>query len=94
MLYTIRTFFTQDANGNTMLHVCAQNNSKKMANLCIKHGCDLNARNRKGMTPLDYCDMLKFSALAEWMVNMGAENGSLTRGPATADNFQSTRGMR
>jgi hypothetical protein len=84
--------FVQDANGNTMLHVCAQNNIKKMANLCIKHGCDINARNRKGMTPLDYCDMLTFSGLAEWMVIMGAENSHASSRPV--GNFQTTRGMR
>ena len=78
-----------------MLHICAQNNLKKMANLCIKQGCDLNARNRKGMTPLDYCDMLKFSALAEWMVIMGAENANVANNlPNKSKNFHSTRGMR
>lgn len=81
-----------------MLHICAQNNLKKMANICIKQGCDINARNRKGMTPLDYCDMLKFSMLAEWMVIMGAENGTMVNHAHhrknNSDNFHSTRGMR
>lgn len=78
-----------------MLHVCAQNNLKKLSNICIKHGCDLNARNKKGMTPLDYCDMLKFNALAEWMVVMGAENGAaqVNRVPPV-NSFHTTRGMR
>ena len=79
-----------------MLHVCAQNNLKKMANLCIKNGCDLNAVNKKGMTPLDYCDMLKFDPLGEWMVAMGGENGPNYhhRSSSAGGNFTTTRGMR
>jgi ankyrin repeat protein len=76
-----------------MLHVCAQNNLKKMAHLCIKHGCDVNARNKKGMTPLDYCDMLQFQAMAEWLVVMGAENGAYTENKSQ-NNFASARSMR
>lgn len=78
-----------------MLHVCAQNNNKKIANLCIKYGCDINAINRKGMTPLDYADMLKFSALAEWMVAMGAESGSMgSENKNSSNQFNSARTMR
>ncbi len=66
---------SQDRNGNTMLHICAQNNLIRMAEICIKHGCDINATNKKGLTPLDYCDSYSFNKLGDWFVAMGGENG-------------------
>ena len=60
---------------NTMLHVCSQNNLRKLAGIVLEHGCDVNATNKKGMTPLDYCDKLNFKGMGEWLVTMGAENG-------------------
>lgn len=65
----------QDQNGNTLMHICAQNNLAKMANLCLHYGCDINAFNKKGRTPLDYCDTYSFTAMGDWLVTMGAENG-------------------
>lgn len=47
-----------------------------MASLCLTHGADINAMNKKGLTPLDYCDMYHFSKLGEWFVMMGGENSS------------------
>mmetsp|Transcript_12287 Transcript_12287/g.18619 ORF Transcript_12287/g.18619 Transcript_12287/m.18619 type:complete len:312 (+) Transcript_12287:43-978(+) len=64
-----------DNNGNSLLHICAQNNLSKMANLCLQYGSDVNAYNKKGLTPLDYCDNYNFDKMADWLVTMGAENG-------------------
>ena len=76
-----------------MLHVCAQNNLKKMASLCLQHGCDINAVNRKGMTPLDVCDKLNFSGLAQWFVTMGAEN-RLFEGHGDSGYLSNARSIR
>ena len=88
----------QDKNKNTMLHICAQNNLKKMAALCIDNGCDINAVNGLGMTPLDLCDRLQFKGMAEWLVVMGADNGSIMNLPHTPtydyDSGYTTRSMR
>jgi hypothetical protein len=67
--------YAMDSNGNTLLHICAQNNLSKMANLCIHYGCDINAFNKKGRTPLDYCDTYNFTTMGDWLVTLGAENG-------------------
>jgi hypothetical protein len=67
--------YSVDENGNTMLHVCAQNNLKKMAAELLRRGCFLNALNKKKLTPLDYCDSLKYDALGEWLISKGAERG-------------------
>jgi hypothetical protein len=66
---------TRDSNGNTLLHICAQNNLKKMANLVLDYGADINAENKKGITALDYCDNYHFDKLGDWFVQMGGDNG-------------------
>lgn len=63
-----------DSNGNTMIHLCAQNNLKKMASVLLKYGCPKNERNFKGLTPLDYCYMYQHEALGEWMKGKGCES--------------------
>lgn len=63
-----------------MLHICAQNNLKKIAKICIQYNCDINAINNDGRTPLDICDKLQFRAMADWFIFMGAENGVLFEG--------------
>jgi hypothetical protein len=67
--------FTVDQFGNTLLHVCAQNNHIKLANVIIQAGCPINARNYKGMTPKDYCVMYKFTEMEEWLSKMN-RNGT------------------
>lgn len=71
---------TVDKNGNNMLHICCQNNHKKLATVIINHGCNINACNNKGYTPLDYCYLYKFYALAEWIESHG---GEVTKDPST-----------
>ena len=72
-----------DDKGNTLLHLAAQNNLKNMAVLLIREGGfdgteQLNKRNRKGMTPLDYCDLYQFPKLGDWLTLQGAERGNST----------------
>jgi ankyrin repeat protein len=70
----------QDDNGNTLLHVCAQNNLRKLARECIRFGCDVNAINNRGMTALDCSDRLQFSRMSELLVIEGGENAALSSG--------------
>lgn len=63
--------FSIDANGNSMLHICSQNNNKKLASLALKYGCPINARNHKGLTAMDYCVMYKFDTMATWLSSKG-----------------------
>jgi len=67
-----------DDKGNTLLHTSCQNNLKKMCMLLVREGGfgdseQLNRRNRKGMTPLDYCSLYQFNKLGDWLVLQGAE---------------------
>ena len=50
-----------------------------MAEICCNYGCSelVNFENKKGLTPLDYCDMYHFNQLGEWFVMMGGENSHL-----------------
>ena len=66
----------RDERGNTALHVSCQNNHKKLAALLIDSDCDINAMNHQGKTALDYCDLLKYTDLAQYLVLQGAENSS------------------
>lgn len=71
----------QDAHGNSLLHICAQNNLMKMSQVCVANGCRVNHRNKKGLTPLDYCDNYSFDKLGDWLVALGGENGHYSLKP-------------
>ena len=65
----------RDEHGNTVLHVAAQNNLRKMAGgLLAFPWVDVNAVNKKGLTSLDYCDMYNFTAVGDVLVEHGAES--------------------
>merc|ERR1712167_92816 len=61
----------KDTNGNSLLHICAQNNLKRMASLVLGYGANINAENKKGITALDYCDNYHFDKLGDWFVQNG-----------------------
>lgn len=70
-----------DDKGNTLLHISCQNNLKKMTALLIKDGGfslleNMNRRNHKGMTPLDYCELYQFDKLGDYISLHGADRGS------------------
>lgn len=83
---------TVDAFGNTMMHVCAQNNHRKLASMLLQQfpTIDVNARNLKGLTPLDYAEKYGFQKVASWLVSVGAVQGAV-QGVQTA---RSTSHMR
>jgi ankyrin repeat protein len=58
-----------DQKGNSLLHICAQNNLKKMAALLIRNGCPIYFRNKRGLLPVDYCTMYSFFEMREWLLN-------------------------
>lgn len=70
-----------DRNGNTILHICAQNNRKKIASMVIQYGCNINANNYKNLTALDYCETYQFAKMADWLISKGAVNGNQLRLP-------------
>eukprot|EP01039_Chlorochromonas_danica_P000383 gene383-416_t len=69
---------TRDQYGNTLLHVCAQNNHVKLAAVILsldKKGTVINARNLKLLTPLDYAIRYNFDRMKLWLEERGAQRG-------------------
>lgn len=71
----------RDVYGNTLLHICAQNNNRRLAAKILKRcpQANINARNYKSLTPLDFSDKYGFAKLSEWLISMGAVHGPLQR---------------
>jgi hypothetical protein len=74
---------TRDEYGNTMLHIAAQNNLKRMAEMLIGFGASMSMLNKKGMTPLDYSIQYKFVALERYLSSEGAEASNIKSGGRT-----------
>lgn len=66
-----------DSNGNTLLHICAQNNNRRIAALLLDSAsnCEVNAANFKSHTPLDYAVKYGFHKLAGFLEARGAVSG-------------------
>eukprot|EP01033_Poteriospumella_lacustris_P011350 gene11350-8072_t len=82
---------SRDQYGNTLLHVCAQNNHRSLAAKIIKHcggpdRVDVNARNKKKLTPLDFCDKYGHVKFRMWLTSFGAVSGDTRQ-----DQFHSSR---
>lgn len=67
-----------DSNGNSMMHICAQNNHRKLAASILQRypQCQINIVNFKGLTPLDYAHKYGFSKMAAWLSSVSAESGT------------------
>lgn len=65
---------SRDEFGNTIMHVCAQNNLRKLASLIMKLSpdIDINVANKKDLTPLYYAKKYGFTKMAEWLLSYGA----------------------
>jgi hypothetical protein len=63
----------KDEYGNTLLHICAQNNHRKLAQLILKHSPNTNiyTKNHKGFTALDYCEKYGFLKMYDWLQECG-----------------------
>jgi len=62
-----------DPQGNTLLHVACQNGNKRALRFLLKQGCDINAQNRNGNTPLHYAYAYKYIELATYLESKGAD---------------------
>lgn len=62
-----------DRQGNTLLHVAAQNGNKKIVKFMLKQpDQDIDAQNNSGQTALHYCYAYKYLPLAQVLVSKGA----------------------
>ena len=68
---------TVDQNGNSIVHICTQNNHRKLLHAIIEKypWIDLNRRNKKDCTALDYCEKYGFLKMYDWLVVEGAFHG-------------------
>jgi hypothetical protein len=68
---------TRDKHGNTLLHVCAQNNHVKLASQLFQRcpAMSMSIRNRKLLTPLDYANKYNFARMQQWLLGRGAQRG-------------------
>ena len=69
---------TKDVYGNTIIHVCAQNNRKKLAATLLQKypQCNMHAENHKHFTPVDYAEKYGFAGMATWLRENIAQNES------------------
>jgi len=66
-----------DENGNTLLHIAAQNNHRRIAKLLIRSGVELDTQNTTGNTALHYCYAYEFMQLAGVLLAKGADDSLL-----------------
>jgi hypothetical protein len=77
---------TVDSYGNTLMHVCAQNNHRKLASALLQNfpTCNINKNNLKSLTPLDYAEKYGFQKMSSWLKGVGG-----IQGPTSTAQFSS-----
>ena len=63
-----------DIIGNTLLHVAAQNNNKRISGMLIKADIDIDKKNAAGNTAIDIARAMRFNDLAEYLAQLSAKN--------------------
>eukprot|EP01112_Ceratiomyxa_fruticulosa_P014304 TRINITY_DN4086_c0_g1_i6.p1 TRINITY_DN4086_c0_g1~~TRINITY_DN4086_c0_g1_i6.p1 ORF type:complete len:260 (-),score=56.31 TRINITY_DN4086_c0_g1_i6:91-870(-) len=58
--------------GWTPLHAAASRGSKETMELLVSRGCDVNAQDNRGSTPLHSLVYKRFDVLAIWLIRQGA----------------------
>jgi hypothetical protein len=58
-----------DDMGNTLLGIACQNGRKKMAELLVRKGANINHQNCKGNTPLHFALSYGFNELGSWLAD-------------------------
>jgi pimeloyl-ACP methyl ester carboxylesterase len=58
---------TTDDEGNTSLHVAAQNGNMKIGRFLVQKGANPNHQNKKGRTPAHYAVLYNYTDFAAWL---------------------------
>jgi hypothetical protein len=64
----------QDLQGNTLVHIAAQNGSKRLIKLCMRRGANLNAQNVNGQTALHFAFGYGYNDLGDYLCGKGADD--------------------
>jgi len=77
-------------DGNTLLHIAAQNGRLKVVDLLMKKGANANHQNVLGNTPMHFALAYKFVDLAAWLAD-GEKGGAVSRAAAGAETTRRAR---
>lgn len=64
----------QDDQGNTLLHVVAQNGNKRLVKLCLRRGANLNVQNLTGQTALHFAYGYGYAEVGDYLISKGADD--------------------
>jgi len=64
----------QDDQGNALIHVAAQNGSKRLVKLCLRRGASLNLQNLSGQSALHFAFGYGYSDVGEYLISKGADD--------------------
>ena len=68
----------RNIEGHTLLHLAAIQGHEDMAALLLRHGADLNKRDKEGRTALDRAEQMK-NSVAPYLSAIGAKRGEELR---------------
>jgi len=64
----------QNDQGNTLLHIVAQNGNKRMVKLCLRRGANLDLQNLTGQTALHFAFGYGYAEVGQYLVEKGADD--------------------
>jgi len=64
----------QDDQGNSLLHIVAQNGNKRMVKLCLRRGASLDLQNLTGQTPLHFAYGYGYADVGDYIRDKGAND--------------------
>jgi hypothetical protein len=64
----------QDEQGNTLLHIVAQNGNRRLVKLCIRRGANLNLQNLTGQTALHFAYGYGYAEVGDYLLSKGADD--------------------
>lgn len=68
----------KNIEGHSLLHVSAIQGHEDMTALLLRHGADLNKRDKEGRTPLDRAEQMQ-NSVAHYLRAIGAKRGEELR---------------
>jgi hypothetical protein len=64
---------SQDKNGNTLLHIAAQNNNLRILQVCVNCRANMNLQNNSGNTALHYATTYKYEDIVQVLTSGGTD---------------------